>query len=234
MHVLADTRILTLEDDLVLGTHLKAALESCGSHVTLADDGGRGFELACEPNYDLILLDLMLPGMGGLEVLHRLRGTGRRTPVIVMSALGDEAHRIRGFDTGADDYLPKPFSMAELRVRIEAILRRVAYERSEPAPAPDDTLAFDDAISDLRADGRAIGLTPTEYRLLKLLYRHAGEALSKPLLYRQVLHKGYSRYDRSLDMHVSNIRRKLARQEGVGLSLEAVWGKGYLLRRGEA
>jgi two-component system response regulator PfeR len=151
----------------------------------------------------------------------------------MMSALGNEAHRIQGFDSGADDYLPKPFSIEELQVRIAAILRRVAYERSErsaPAAANDDLLHFDDQRSDLRYSGRWVSLTATEYRLLKVLHDAGGEVLSKPFLYQQALRRGYSQHDRSLDMHISNIRRKLAR-EHVALSLESVWGKGYVLDR---
>ncbi len=146
-----------------------------------------------------------------MEVLTRLRSR-QRTPVLMMSALGDEAHRIRGFDNGADDYLPKPFSVEELRVRVAAILRRVDYERAQPEVADDETLLFDEQRSDLCHHGRWIGLTSTEYRLLKLLYANLGEVQSKPFLYRQVLYRAYSRHDRSLDMHVSNIRRKLARE----------------------
>ena len=140
--------ILTIEDDPVLGAHLKTSLESQGFEVTLATDGNLGLSLARGGQFDLILLDVMLPGLGGLEVLTSLRQQ-RRTPVLMMSALGDEGSRIQGFDCGADDYLPKPFSFAELQVRMVAILRRVAYEQ-RGQPAPQDPLhGFDDNRSDL-------------------------------------------------------------------------------------
>lgn len=225
-------QILAIEDDPTLGAHLKDSLEAQGFRVTLADEGLGGLALATEQPFDLILLDVLLPGLDGLELLARLRGRWR-TPVLMMSALGDERHRIRGFHCGADDYLPKPFSMAELRVRIEAILRRVAYERAQPVATSEGPLLFDDARCDVRHAGSWLGLTATEYRLMELMFRHAGEVLSKPFLYQQVLHRGYSQHDRSLDMHVSNIRRKLAQVEGAGLRLESVWGKGYLLSRPE-
>lgn len=224
----AGRRILAIEDDPTLGAHLKSSLEALGFQVTLANEGPRGLSLANERPFDLILLDILLPGLGGLELLARLRDR-RRTPVLMMSALGEEQHRIRGFDSGADDYLPKPFSIAELRVRIEAILRRVAYERLQPLPASDGPLRFDEARCDVCHTGRWLGLTATEYRLLELLYRHVGEVLSKPFLYQQVLRRGYSQHDRSLDMHVSNLRRKLNQAGGGRLRLESVWGKGYLL-----
>lgn len=223
-------QILAIEDDPILGAHLKTSLESRGFQVTLADEGPSGLNLASHADFDLILLDVLLPTLDGLELLSRLRRT-RNTPVLMMSALGGEADRIRGFDRGADDYLPKPFSVEELQVRIAAILRRVAYERTPPAPVLDDALHFDEQRSDLCYEGRWVGLTATEYRLFKVLHESAGEVLSKPFLYQQVLHRGYSQHDRSLDMHISNIRRKLLRQEVGLVRLESVWGKGYLLDR---
>lgn len=228
MSASATQQILAIEDDPILGTHLKTSLESRGFEVTLASDGATGLALASDSAYDLILLDVMLPELSGMELLTRLRAR-RRTPVLMMSALGNEAHRIQGFDSGADDYLPKPFSIEELQVRIAAILRRVAYERNVPAAANDESMRFDDQRNDLRYEGRWIGLTATEFRLMKVLHDAAGEVLSKPFLYQQALRRGYSQHDRSLDMHISNIRRKLAREQAVALRLESVWGKGYVL-----
>lgn len=225
----ASTRqILAIEDDTVLSTHLKTSLEQQGFQVTVANDGNTGLSLAIQRTYDLILLDVLLPALDGLSLLARLRAA-RGTPVLMMSALNDETHRIQGFDAGADDYLPKPFSLDELKVRMYAILRRVAYERSQPQPASSGPLRFDDERCDLAFQGQWSGLTPTEYRVLHLLYNAAGEVLSKPYLYQQVLHRSYSQHDRSLDMHISNIRRKLAQAQVSGIHLEAVWGKGYLL-----
>lgn len=228
MSASATQQILAIEDDPILGTHLKTSLESRGFEVTLASDGATGLALASDSAYDLILLDVMLPELSGMELLTRLRAR-RRTPVLMMSALGNEAHRIQGFDSGADDYLPKPFSIEELQVRIAAILRRVTYERNVPAAANDESMRFDDQRNDLRYEGRWIGLTATEFRLMKVLHDAAGEVLSKPFLYQQALRRGYSQHDRSLDMHISNIRRKLAREHAVALRLESVWGKGYVL-----
>jgi two-component system response regulator PfeR len=221
-------RLLAIEDDPILGAHLKTSLENRGFDVTLAGDGSTGLALARDSTYDLILLDVMLPELSGMELLTQLRKQ-RRTPVLMMSALGNEAHRIQGFDSGADDYLPKPFSVEELQVRISAILRRVAYERSAPSAVNHESIRFDDQRCDLRYEGRWVGLTATEYRLMKVLHDTAGEVLSKPFLYQQALRRGYSQHDRSLDMHISNIRRKLAREQVLNLRLESVWGKGYVL-----
>lgn len=223
-------QILTIEDDPILGPHLKTSLEARGFEVTLVNEGTSGLALACDMDYDLILLDVLLPELNGLELLARLRGC-RNTPVLMISALGSEADRIHGFDSGADDYLPKPFSIEELQVRIAAILRRVAYERTPANQPHDEALHFDEQRSDLRHEGCWLGLTSTEYRLLSVLHESIGEVLSKAFLYQQVLRRGFSQHDRSLDMHISNIRRKLSR-EGVSLlRLESVWGKGYVLER---
>ncbi|WP_254621296.1 response regulator transcription factor [Stutzerimonas stutzeri] len=228
MATCAAQRLLAIEDDPILGPHLKNSLENRGFDVTLAGDGSTGLALARASTYDLILLDVMLPELSGMELLTRLRQQ-RRTPVLMMSALGNEAHRIQGFDSGADDYLPKPFSIEELQVRIAAILRRVAYERSAAPAVVNDSVRFDDQRCDLRYEERWVGLTATEYRLMKVLHDAAGEVLSKPFLYQQALRRGYSQHDRSLDMHVSNIRRKLVREQVAALRLESVWGKGYVL-----
>ncbi|WP_041770401.1 response regulator transcription factor [Metapseudomonas resinovorans] len=228
----APARILAIEDDPLLAAHLHDHLRHRGFDVTLRQDGEEGLGLAREEDFDLILMDILLPGRSGLEVLASLRHE-RKVPVILMSALGAEQDRIAGFSQGADDYLPKPFSMGEMEVRIEAVLRRVAYERQEaPVDLPQDPqLEFFEQRTDVCLGGQWAGFTPTEYRLFDLLSRSAEEVLSKPFLYQQVLHRAFSQHDRSLDMHVSHIRRKL---QAVGYSagrVETVWGKGYVLTR---
>jgi len=224
----SDRQILAIEDDPLLSSHLSEHLKRQGFSVTLCRDGQQGLALACEERFELILLDVLLPHLDGLSLLSRLR-CQRQVPVILISALGDEQARITGFSSGADDYLPKPFSMNELQVRIEAILRRIAYERRQPSHCHGNGLHFSDERSDVAYQGQWLGLTPTEYRLLETLSQHLGEVLSKAFLYQQVLRRGYAQHDRSLDMHASNIRRKLARLGSLPIRLEAVWGKGYLL-----
>lgn len=231
-----NSSVLAIEDDPVLGAYLHEELQRGGFHVTWCRSGLEGLETAGRQVFDVVLMDILLPGLNGLDALAQLRQRST-TPVILMSALGAEADRISGFQRGADDYLPKPFSMAELQVRIEAILRRVALERRYQAPQPPaeaGALHFDEGLCDVRLDGRLAGLTPSEFRLLDTLYRNQEEVLSKAFLYQQVLQRGYSRHDRSLDMHVSQIRRKL---KGIGyqrLQIRTVWGKGYVFGVGEA
>lgn len=222
-------RILAVEDDPLLAGHLYAHLQNSGYEVTLSHDGSEGLRLAESQDFDLILMDILLPGTNGLEALQQLRRR-RRVPVLLMSALGDEQNRIAGFSQGADDYLPKPFSLGELSVRVEAILRRVAYERGEQQVHDGGSaLHFDEGRNDVFHDGQWAGLTLSEYRVLELLWRHRDEALSKPFLYQQALRRAYAQHDRALDMHVSHIRRKL---QAVGYSaarVDTVWGKGYVM-----
>lgn len=225
--------ILTIEDDPVLGAYVHEHLGRSGFQVTWCRNGQQGLQLACDQAFDLVLMDVLLPGLDGLSILTHLRQR-HAIPVILMSALGAEADRISGFRLGADDYLPKPFSMIELRVRIEAILRRVALDRrpqTSLAPVREDALVlhFDDELCDVRCRTHWAGLTRSEYRLLETLHRNAEEVLSKAFLYQHVLQRGYAPHDRSLDMHVSQIRRKLKAVGYTEREVRTVWGKGYVL-----
>ena len=233
--VIHASNILAIEDDPVLGAYLHEELQRGGFQVTWCRNGREGLEVAGQKPFDVVLLDILLPGLNGLDALAQLR-TRSTTPVILMSALGAEADRISGFQRGADDYLPKPFSMAELQVRIEAILRRVALERRRQAPsdALPGQLRFDEQVADVCLGEQWAGLTPSEYRLLETLRRSQDEVLSKPFLYQQVLQRGYARHDRSLDMHVSQIRRKLKAIGYLEQQIRTVWGKGYVLSASEA
>lgn len=225
--------ILAIEDDPVLGAYVHEHLGRSGFQVTWCQNGQQGLQMARDHAFDVVLMDILLPGLDGLSILTHLRQS-HATPVILMSALGAEADRISGFRLGADDYLPKPFSMIELRVRIEAILRRVALDRrplpaSVPVREEAYTLRFDDELCDVFHREHWAGLTRSEYRLLETLHRNADEVLSKAFLYQQVLQRGYAPHDRSLDMHISQIRRKL---KAIGYSeceVRTVWGKGYVL-----
>lgn len=232
-------RLLAIEDDPVLGAYLQAQLQRAGFEVRWCQNGQDGLNLAQQQPFDVVLMDILLPGMNGLQVLTQLRQT-HALPVILMSALGAEADRINGFQLGADDYLPKPFSMAELQVRIEAILRRVALDRTPRASAvslpvgQESGLVFDDAASDVRHGAQYAGLTRSEFRLLDTLYRNADEVLSKAFLYQHVLQRGYAPHDRSLDMHISQIRRKLKSIGYHAREVRTVWGKGYVLSASDA
>ena len=224
-------RILIIEDDVELCTHLSNHLSRRGFALNSAHRGDLGLDLALHSPVELILLDVMLPNESGLTILSRLRHE-RGTPVILMSALGAEQDRITGFSQGADDYLPKPFSLAELDVRIDALLRRVAIDcgaRTPQLATRPSALAFDSDGRDVSFNGAAAGLTTSEFRLLCTLHEHAGEALTKPFLYQHVLHRPYTRLDRGLDVHVCNLRRKLAAIDVQGIRIDAVRHQGYVL-----
>lgn len=224
-------RILSIEDDLVLGAYVHDELGRSGFQVTWCRNGQEGLAMARQQPFDVVLMDILLPGLNGLKVLTQFRQS-HSTPVVLMSALGAEADRISGFSLGADDYLPKPFSVAELRVRIEAILRRVALDR-RPAPEPlavaADNLRFDDERFEVFFGEHGATLTRSEYRLLETLHRNSDEVLSKAFLYQHVLQRGYAAHDRSLDMHISQIRRKLKTIGYTEREVRTVWGKGYVL-----
>ncbi|HBP49389.1 response regulator transcription factor [Pseudomonas sp.] len=222
-------RILAIEDDPVLAADLDSHLGQRGFSVTLRHDADEILHLVRSEGFDLILMDIMLPGSSGLEVLAQVRQC-QRVPVILMSALGAEQDRITGFSQGADDYLPKPFSMQEMDVRIDAILRRVAYEHEAQVKVRSDSqLELDQQAMDVCRNGRWADLTNTEFRVLEILIQHPGEVLSKAFLYQQVMHRAHSQHDRSLDMHVSRVRRKL---QAIGYSagrVETIRGMGYVL-----
>ncbi len=226
------SRLLVIEDDPVLCTDLGNYFRDRNHRITLCRDGGEGLALARDGDFDLVLLDILLPGLDGLALLARLRETST-VPVILLSALGDEQDRITGLVRGADDYLPKPFSMAELAVRVAAVLRRVALERGAAQPRHGhlrlEGLSLDLDTETARYRERPLDLTVTEFRLLRVFLEQCDQVLSKAFLYQTVLHRGYGRHDRSLDLHVSHLRRKLRAAGVPGQPLRTVWGQGYTL-----
>jgi len=220
--------LLLVEDDARLRDDLNLHFQKRGFSVTACQCGNQGLAALRAGHFDLVLLDILLPGMDGLSLLEALRHV-EDTPVMLMSALGAEQDRIIGFTRGADDYLPKPFSLAELDARANALLRRTSRIPASKAARPDASVQFDDEVQDVIHCNRRAGLTGSEYRLLITLREHAGEALSKPVLYQTVLHRIYTRLDRGLDVHVCNLRRKLAAIGVQHLQIQAVRGQGYIL-----
>ncbi|MCG9758657.1 MULTISPECIES: response regulator [Pseudoalteromonas] len=203
--------ILLIDDDQELCSLLKEYFTAEGFEVAMAHTGTEGLKLALKQNFDLILLDVMLPEMDGFEVLKALR-VQKMTPVIMLTAKGDDFDRIFGLELGADDYIPKPFNHRELLARVKAITRRVDHYKQH---SPDDTftihqLRLDVASRSATVNGEMLSLTGTEYEVLHLLVRTAGEVVDKQTISRQVLGRPLVPYDRSIDMHVSNVRKKIA------------------------
>ncbi|MFG6179104.1 response regulator transcription factor [Halomonas sp. THAF12] len=230
--MLADSRrphVLVIEDDRMLNGQIARLLEDRGYRTHQCYEGESGLMSALSHCFDLILLDVLLPKLDGFEVLQQLRKT-RQTPVMMLTACGAEEARIRGYQRGADDYLPKPFGFTELQLRIEALLRRTlgtTEQRADPDEQHIGPLKLERHSLAVRYDDTAVTLTPIQFRLLWVLLLHQGEVLNKPYLYQLVLEREYSRYDRSLDMHLSRVRRKLVEAGMASDRLQTIHGKGY-------
>lgn len=226
--------ILLVEDAHDLAQVVARELEAAGYHVLLARDGEAGVELHARGQPDLVILDWMLPKMDGLEVLRRIRQSAG-TPVLMLTARGEETDRVIGLEVGADDYLTKPFSMRELVARVRAMLRRVELLRemlsADQAGAGEvltrGSLRLDPQAHQAELDGETLDLSPTEFALLHLLLRSPGRAFSRVYLLDTVWQESYVGGDRSVDNAVLRLRKKLG---PLGEDIETVWGIGYRLR----
>ncbi len=211
-------RILIVEDEPEIARLLEDDLRLEGYDVETAVDGPSGAALGREPRFDLILLDVMLPGRDGFEVCRELRKAGVATPILFLTARTHEAEKVLGLDLGADDYITKPFSPRELRARIRARLRTL------PAAAAPSGVIVDEERGEVRCDGERIDVTPLEYKLALTFVRNRGRLLSRNQLID--LAWGHDTYitERAVDAHIVNLRRKLA-----GLEIVSVRGMGYRL-----
>lgn len=222
--------ILLIDDDLDLSQMLGQLLELEGFELTLAHDGQTGLDMALAQNFDLILLDVMLPKLNGFEVLKALRAQ-KQTPVLMLTAKGDEIDRVVGLEIGADDYLPKPFNDRELVARIKAILRRAQIVNQEVDENTIETygdLSLDIARQEAFCNEQLLILTGTEFSLLYQLASQTGELILKEDLNEKVLGKRLMPFDRSLDMHISNLRKKLPAREDGRPRVKTMRGKGYI------
>ena len=205
-------------------------LGSEGFVVDRAADGREGIERASAGSYALVMLDVMMPGLSGFEVLRRIRASSR-TPVLMLTARGDTHDRVLGLELGADDYLPKPYDPSELAARIRAILRR---SESPPqgstasAPLVVDEIALTRSTRSVTRDGAAVELTAVEFDLLEVLMTRAGTVVTREDLVRIVLGREFSPYDRSIDTHVSNLRKKIGRLKDETDRIKGIRGTGYL------
>lgn len=227
-------RLLIVDDDLGLCELVAEYLSSEGFAVEAVHDGEQGIERALVGDYALVILDVMLPGVGGLEVLRRVRARSR-LPVLMLTARGDDVDRIIGLEVGADDYLPKPFNPRELVARIRAILRRTqpddATERS-PEPLTVGDVELDAGARVVHRAGQMIELTAVEFDLLALLLSQEGRVVKREDLVKSVLGRNLTPFDRSLDMHISHLRRKLGPHTGGADRVKTVRGVGYIYTKG--
>jgi two-component system response regulator CpxR len=227
-------RILVIDDDIDLCELLTDYLTTEGFTVEVVHDGEAGAERALAGDFELVVLDVMLPGINGFEVLRRLRA-GSATPVLMLTARGDDVDRIVGLEMGADDYLPKPFNPRELVARIRAVQRRTESP-SATVTAPRETVTVGDVTLDLGArtvhvGGVPIELTSVEFSLLEVLIRLAGQVVGREELSQQALGRELNVYDRSIDVHVSSLRRKLGALGEESERIKTVRGIGYFYSR---
>ena len=216
--------ILLVDDDTELASLLSEFLTREGFAVSSEHEGFRGLDRARKPDIDLVVLDVMLPGIDGFEILRRLRAESK-VPVVMLTARGDDVDRIVGLDLGADDYLPKPFNPKELAARIRSVLRR--YE-SHPAAASGRIevggVTLDPAARTVVANGKLVDLTTFEFDILELLMRSSGKVLSRDSLMEKFYNRKATPFDRSIDMHISHLRKKLENGEGL---IKTIRGVGY-------
>lgn len=220
--------ILLADDDTELSGLLKEYFESESMTVRLAPDGIAALEEARKPGLDLVVLDVMMPGMNGMDVLKELRKESS-VPVIMLTARGDDMDRILGLELGADDYVPKPCNPRELLARIRAVMRR-GQGPSEPTAIMVDDLELNHGSRTLVMSGEPVELTSTEFSILYELLQHRGEVVSKRDLYKSALGREPVPHDRSVDMHVSNLRRKLGPDPRGDNRIETIRGIGYQYR----
>ncbi len=226
-------RLLIVDDDVQLCDLVTEYLEPHGFVVEAIHDGDRGLERALSGEHAIVVLDVMLPGSNGFDVLRNLR-TKSDIPVLMLTARGDDVDRVVGLEIGADDYLPKPFNPRELVARIRAILRRsVRTDKGTVISVGGDRIVLGDVELDIgarivRRAGEIVELTGVEFTLLECLLRSAGSVITREDLSQTVLGRTLTPYDRSLDMHVSNLRKKLGHQVGDTERIKTIRGVGYI------
>lgn len=220
-------KILIVEDEQLLGKSLSRGLTEAGHACIWARSGETGLEHARTQQFDAILLDLMLPGLGGLEVVQRLRSLGIRTPLLILTALGSVDDRVQGLNHGADDYLVKPFAFPELMARLNALWRRTG-----PRPTLNQTagpLSLDLSSRKVTRDQKEIDLSPTEFSILELLMRHSGQIVSRKMLNEHLWGQDWNGMTNVIDVHINHLRQKVDRSFDTPL-IHTVRGRGYVLR----
>jgi len=229
---IAPMRILLIEDDLETTRFVRKGLEEAGYVVDHTGDGKQGLLCALDAEYDVLVVDRMLPGLDGLSIVRSLRAAGQATPVLVLSALGEVDDRVEGLRSGGDDYLVKPFAFAELSARIEALARRHGDVTGDTAPVTRFTVAdleMDLLARTVKRAGRSIQLKPREFRLLEHLMRHAEQVVTRTMLLEAVWDYHFDPQTNVIDVHISRLRRKIDRGFDRTL-IHTVRGAGYVIR----
>jgi two-component system OmpR family response regulator len=219
--------ILLVEDDDGIAGEVATELDARGYTITRVSDGEAATTRALQNDYNLLVMDRMLPGIDGLDIIRRLREENLSTPVLVLSALGAVDDRVRGLKAGGDDYLTKPFALPELAARVEALLRRPVETRETTLRAGD--LVLDLIDRDAHRNGRRIELLPREFKLLEYLMRRQGQVVTRAMLLEDVWHYRFVPQTNLVDVHIGKLRRKLD-ADGEPDMIESVWGSGFTLR----
>ncbi len=222
------SKVLIVEDDPNVVELARLYLERDGHDVLSASDGLEGLRLATDEAPDLIVLDLMLPGMDGMEVCRTVRKDSE-VPIVMLTARVDEEDRLEGLDYGADDYMTKPFSPRELAARVRAVLRRTARDAVDRGPAEVSygVITVDARTSSAAVRGKPLSLTRTEFRILVLLMREPGRTFTRDHMIERVYGYDFEGFDRAIDSHVYNLRRKLAADPESGQYIQTIYGEGY-------
>jgi two-component system OmpR family response regulator len=224
-------KVLVIEDNKRVAQFVLKGLRESGHTVDLADNGRDGMFMASSERYDAVVLDRMLPGgVDGLTIVSALRNAGDRTPVLILSALSDVDERIRGLKAGGDDYLTKPFAFGELAARLDALVRRAQAAKVETALAVGD-LRMDLLSRSVTRAGKPIELQPREFKLLEYLMRHSGQVVTRTMLLENVWDYHFDPQTNVIDVHISNLRRKI--DAGAKPLLRTIRNAGYMLRADE-
>jgi two-component system OmpR family response regulator len=223
-------RVLVIEDDRETAHFLQRSLKESGHAADIAEDGEIGLGMARDGGYDVLIVDRMLPRRDGLSVVQALRAEGARTPVLILSALGEVDDRVKGLRAGGDDYLTKPYAYTELLARIEALARRPAPEEQATRYTVAD-LTLDRLSHKVTRAGENIQLQPREFRLLEYLMKHTGQVVTRTMLLENVWDYHFDPQTNVIDVHISRLRGKIDKEFGKPL-LHTVRGAGYMIRDG--
>lgn len=228
---LSNNNILLVEDDPDITDLVNIHLNDMGFDLDHASDGNTGLDLALNHTYTLIILDLMLPGLDGIDICKKIRAKDSQTPIIMLTARSEELDRVLGLELGADDYITKPFGIRELIARIKAVLRRIEVDQSHKKP-PEEKLIYGDLAIDISKRKvtireKAVDLTAKEFDLLELFARNPGKAFSRQELLDQIWGYQFEGYDHTVNSHINRLRNKIEQDPSNPLYLKTVWGIGY-------
>ena len=226
-------RVLVIEDDREVAGYVAKVLTEAGHLATIAEDGTDGLVMATSEEFDVLVVDRMLPRLDGLALIQALRASDCRVPVLILSALGEVTDRVKGLRAGGDDYLAKPFAAAELLARIEALARRSSGRTASETALRVGDLEIDLLTRSASRGGRKIELQPREFRLLEFLARNAGTVMTRAMLLEGVWDYNFDPQTNVIDVHISRLRRKIDRGSDRPL-IHTVRGAGYVIRDGDA